>query len=202
LPRKQRNATAVALNQHDKQLIERARNGDTEAFAEIFEQYRPLLHSLAYRLVGANDCEDVVMDTYLKMYHGLAGFRGTASLKTWLCRILHNCATDYLRQSQRRESRYVSELPEMEVPSLVEALPDSRETAPDRMAADRDLGRLLRQAMAQLNEEQRTALLMREADGLSYREIAVATGAAVGTVMSRLFHAKRKMQRTLREMGI
>ena len=192
---------AVVTNRHqasEKDLVTRARGGDEGAFTELFELYRPLLHSLAYRLVGGNDCEDVVMDTCLKAYHALPRFRGKASFKTWLCRILHNCALDSLRSRRRQERRQAGEdrPAERDLAPALERIADPG-ASPDQVALARDLGRQLAAALAQLPEEHRTALLMREADGDSYREIASATGVALGTVMSRIFHAKRKMRRLL-----
>ncbi len=185
-------------------LVAKARRGDLEAFAECFEAFRPLLHRLAYRLVGGNDCDDVVMETYLKAWRSLPGFRGEAGLKTWVCRILRSCALDQLRRRQRQEGRQVSfETTEVEDGEpLKDRLADLRTPAPDRQAGLGELERHLAAALEQLSEPHRLTLLLREVDGLSYHEVAVATGANLGTVMSRLFYAKRLMRRHLAAMGV
>jgi len=89
------------VDRHQAEQLERARKGDVEAFAEVFEALRPLVFSVANRLVGPNDAEDVVMETYLKAWQGLPRFRGKSSLKTWLYRISRNCSLDFIRSRQR-----------------------------------------------------------------------------------------------------
>ena len=180
----------------EKERLEQARAGDADAFADAFEQHRPLLHRLAYRMVGPTDCDDVVMETYLKAWQSLPRFRGSASLKTWLCRIARNCALDFLRKRQRQQGRQV-DWDDPEAAPVVERLPDTGAPAPDREAQKHDLRQILDRAMEQLGEKHRTVLLLREVDGLAYREIAAATGANIGTVMSRLYHARRKLRAIL-----
>ena len=182
-------------------LLAEACQGNVEAFAEVFEARRPLVHSLAYRLVGPNDCDDVVMETYLKAWRGLRSFQGRASLNTWLCRIARNCALDFLRRRGRTQARQVSWNDSEQGPT-VEDLPDARASRPDREATVRELGEALEEAMAQLSDEHRAAVLLREVDGLSYSEIAAATGVRIGTVMSRLFYAKRRLRQLLIEKGM
>ena len=190
----------MAEKAETKKLLARARGGDMDAFAALFEGFRPLLHRLAYRLVGPNDCEDVVMDTYLKVWKALPGFRGRSSLKNWLCRVLRNCALDHLRQRQRRDARHVITHDTDDGPApVLEAMPDETSPGPDRQAELSDLGTILSRAVAQLSIDHRTALLLREVDGFSYKEVAAATGVAVGTVMSRLFNAKRRLRQLLKE---
>lgn len=179
-----------------KALQAAARHGDVDAFAQLFEEHRPTLHRVAYRLVGADDCDDVVMETYLKAWQALPRFRGGSSLRTWLCRIAHNCGLDLLRRERRRHAGQVTDNnPESE--PLLNRIPDERSPAPDREAALHDLGELLRRTMQELSPAHRTVLQLREVDGLSYLEIAATTGVSLGTVMSRLFHARRSLRRKL-----
>ena len=188
---------------HNQELLAQARNGDADAFAELFEQFRPLLHRLAFRMVGANDCEDVVMDTYLKVWRALPSFKGRASLKNWLCRVLRNAALDAIRSRSRRQSREVSVhdyRDDEETLGLDERLPDPGGIAPDEQAHADDLGQLIQQAVDELPEHHRIPLLLREVDGLSYKEIAAATGVSKGTVMSRLFYAKRTLRKMLKDL--
>jgi len=177
-------------------LLEAARLGDVEAFAQIFESARPMIHRVAYRMVGPNDCDDVVMDSYLKAWRGMAGFRGGSSTSTWLCRITRNCALDALRARSRRQDKHVS-TESSDMTTVVESLPDGHAQAPDASAASRDLGRQLSRALEDLSEDHRRALLLREVDGLSYRELAAAEGVQVGTIMSRLFYARRRLRKIL-----
>jgi len=170
-----------------------------DAFAALFEAFRPMLHAVAYRLVGANSSDDVVMDTYLKAWRGLASFGGRSTLSTWLCRIAKNCALDTYRKESRHAGKYVSTEGEDNHP-IVDRIPDPTGRSPAREAENHDLGEVIRKAMTKLTDTHSTVLLLREVDGLSYNEIAAATGASLGTVMSRLFHAKRKMRKILGRM--
>jgi len=174
-------------------LLDRAKAGDVEAFAELFEGLRSRIFTIAWRLVGPNDAEDVVMDTYLKAWKALPGFSRRSSLATWLYRIAHNCAVDVLRR-RRPGAEEGGGTPD------IEALPDHRmRTAGEAtIAAERVLE--VRQALNGLSPEHRTALLLRYTDGLSYAEIASASGVSIGTVMSRLFNGKRKLQQLLRPL--
>ena len=182
-----------------EQLLERARTGDVEAFAAVFEQYRPLLLRVACRLVGPDDGEDVVMDTYLKLWKAIPRFRGDLALRAWLCTATRNCALDYLRRRRREQERRVEDDggDEGDTP-ILERLADVRAEGSDRRAERLDLGSQLAAALRELSAEHRNTLLLREVDGLSYKEVAAATGANLGTVMSRLFYAKFKLRQMLR----
>jgi len=187
----------MALSQTEiRDFLARARQGDVDAFAAVFEQYRSLLHGIAYRFVGPVDCDDVVMDTYLKVWRSIPQFKGQASIKTWLCKAVRNCALDHLRRRSRREAHHAEPLDDGQGP-VVERIPDPAATAPDEAAARGELGRLLDEALAKLSDNHRTTFLLREVDGLSYGEIAAATDVSIGTVMSRLFHARRNLRATL-----
>jgi len=155
--------------------------------------FRPLVLSVASRLVGPNDAEDVVMEAYLKAWQGLPRFRGRSSLKTWLYRITRNCGLDLIRSRQRRKERTFSAQEEEQ--QVWEHVEDENAVAPDRAAEAGDTAVLVRQALGEIPEEHRTTLLLRFADGLSYAEIAAATGTSIGTVMSRLFYGKRKLRK-------
>lgn len=188
---------------HTKGLLHKAQHGDVDAFAELFEEFRPTIHSVAYRLVGADDCDDVTMETYLKAWKAVPRFRGSSGIKTWLCRIARNTALDFLRARSREEARREpsSRLDDEgdERQPLVERVADPGGRSPAEQLELQELGGVLREAIEALGQIHRTALIMREVDGLSYREIAAATGVSVGTVMSRLFHARRKVRAALEE---
>jgi len=186
-----------------EQLLDRARQGDVEAFAAVFEQFRPLLHRIACRLVGADDGEDVVMDTYLKVWKAIPRFRGNDALRSWLCTATRNCALDYLRRRRRESERVVHDDggADDETP-ILERVADVRAETADRRAERLDVGGQLARALRELSHEHRSTLLLREVDGLSYKEVAAATGVNIGTVMSRLFYAKHRLRKILRQQEI
>lgn len=174
-----------------KDLLNRAKSGDLDAFAELFEPLRHKIYAVACRLTGPDDADDVVMDTFLKAWEVLPGFRGGSSLSTWLCKIARNKALDALRKRSTRNRHFV---PDEHVKSETAFMVDLQQTAPDREVVRKESRQELMQAVMQLPEAHRTALLLRYVDGLSYLEIAATTGVAIGTVMSRLFHGKRKLR--------
>jgi RNA polymerase sigma-70 factor (ECF subfamily) len=181
------------MKDHAEGLLDRARQGDADAFAAVFEDLRPAVFAVASRLVGPVDANDVVMDTYLKAWQSLPGFRGQSSLKSWLYRIARNCALDCLRR-QKREGQHVVADPD---DAAARSVADERQVPPDRQLESEETRASVQEGLARLSAEHRLILELRYADGLSYAELASATGVSIGTVMSRLFHAKRRLRRVL-----
>jgi len=187
------------MGKDSAKLIADAQAGDMDAFAALFEALRPMAFAVASRLIGPDDADDVVMEAYLKAWQALPRFSGRSSLKTWLYRITHNCALDMIRARDRRKERVAQE-PAEESGRTLETLPDETARAPDEDTVRAELAGEVREALVRLSREHRLTLEFRFADGLSYAEIAAATGVSIGTVMSRLFNAKRKLRRVLEEM--
>ena len=178
------------MNMGSRDLVRRAASGDMDAFAELFEPLRGFVYAVAYRLVGPDNADDVVMDTFLKAWRGMPRFRRGSSLKTWLYRVAHNCALDHIRARSRRGE---VPLPDDD-PENYRQLPDTKQDSPDHiMERNEDIQRV-HQALTRLPDVHRIALQFRYTDGLSYSEIAAATGVSIGTVMSRLFNGQQKLR--------
>ncbi|TFH17511.1 MAG: RNA polymerase sigma factor [Lentisphaerales bacterium] len=184
--------TSKKMSGDSDSSIERAMQGDVSAFASVFEELRPTVFAVACRLVGPLDAEDVVMETYLKAWQALPRFEKRSSIKTWLYRIAHNCSLDMLRARTHRKEEPLPVRPG-EAGEL--AVPDLAQPAPDRQAENAELAGWLDTAISVLSSEHRAVILLRHADGLSYSEIAAATGVSTGTVMSRLFNARRNLKK-------
>ncbi len=183
------------------ELVEHARGGDMDAFLQLFEEARPVVYSVACRLVGLDEAEDVVMETYLKAWKSMPGFSGRSSTRAWLCRIAHNCAVDWLRRRRTVEPPAVYR-DDGDEPGDMSSMADPAQRLPRDLVADRELQEGIDTALNRLTPEYRSTLMLRFADGLSYSEIAAATGVSIGTVMSRLFNGRRKMMKALNEAGI
>ena len=183
------------VNTQNAELLAKARNGDLEAFAAVFEELRPMVHAVATRLIGPDEADDVVMETYLKAWQGLGTFRGGSGLSTWIYRITRNCALDMIRRRGVRQRRAVSA--DEAGPGGLDSVPDSRQQGPDAQLAARELRGSIEWALGQVPDHHRVALELRHMEGLSYSEIAAATGVSIGTVMSRLFNGRRRLQRLL-----
>jgi RNA polymerase sigma-70 factor, ECF subfamily len=172
----------------DSQLLEQARRGDDRAFGTLMQRHADRLHSLALGLVGnAHDAEDLLQETLMAAYLGLRRYRGEASLKTWLSRIMLNQSARHHRRMRLR--RTVSLDPP---PGLEGATPPSLAQAPATSAADARLD--LAELLQQLSEEHRRVLMLRELEGLSYEEMARVLDLPRGTIESRLFRARQALR--------
>ncbi len=185
------------MNASERQLLSAAQRGDMTAFAALFEPMRPALVRVAGGLVGDSEAEDVVMDAMLKAWRALPSFRKDAALRTWTIRVVRNAALDALRARSRRREVPLDAPPDEEESGAipVASLPDpsTRHPGEDLAAADRRAAAAA--ALAKLDPHHRQVLELRFLEELSYQEIATATGVSIGTVISRLFYAKRKLAR-------
>lgn len=173
----------------DSELVEKARAGDPSAFHELVDRYAGFLFALAVSLSGnAADAEDMVQETFAGAFRGVAAFEGRASVKTWLARILIRQAARYHRTARRRQAMFLP----------LEAAAESHAAgASGHTAADTRLDVMA--AIGSLSPEHREVIVLRELQGLSYEEMAVALEVPRGTVESRLFRARREMQELLKE---
>lgn len=165
----------------ERELLTRARDGDQAAFVRLVEQYRNLVLSLAYQMTGsAADMDDLAQDTFLRAYRNLGSFRGEASFKTWLVRIVMNLSSNY------RRSRKIQAVAEpAKARDVVSPAP-----GPDRLMLDAEMRVQVRQAVADLPIHYRSVEVLRDYQAFSYQEIADALGIPIGTVMSRLSKAR------------
>ena len=168
-----------------------------DAFAELFEPLRPRIYAVAYRLVGPDDAEDVVMDTYLKAWQALPRFAGRSTLSTWLCGIARHQALDALRRRARREGGRREFRDDTDPLANVE---DSTLASPSEAVRQNDDQGVVSRAMTALPALHAQILVLRYVDELSYTDIAAALGISMGTTMSRLFNAKRKLREAVREL--
>jgi RNA polymerase sigma-70 factor (ECF subfamily) len=180
----------------DEQLLACHAAGHREALDELFRRYRQPAYRVAYRLLSHEaDALDAVQEGFVKALTHLHGFQGRSSFKTWLLRVVSNAALDLGRQRGRREA--VS----LDAPQAGDAVP-SRLLADDESSRGLergDLRRQLDQALASLSDVQRQTFVLYADGELSYREIAEAMDASIGTVMSRLFYARQKLRAYLSE---
>jgi RNA polymerase sigma-70 factor, ECF subfamily len=178
----------------DEVLLDRFAAGERAALEELFGRYRQPAYRAAFRLLGNEpDALDAVQEGFVKALTHLSGFQGRSSFKTWLLRVVSNAALDLGRQRGRRV------LLSLDAPGADESA-DARLLTPDEAASGlerADLRTLLDDALATLSESQRQTFVLHADAGLSYREVADATGVSIGTVMSRLFYARQKLREHL-----
>lgn len=180
----------------DGALVERAKGGNEDAFAALVHRHRDRAFAVAYRVVRQReDALDIAQEAFVRAYQSLAGFKGEARFSTWLHRIVVNLALDHLRRQPHHDAGEYKDARALEEAAnqVVAPTPD-----PQQAVEALEARRLIQEGLAALPAEQRTALVLREIEGLSYKEIAQAMRCSIGTVMSRLHYARRKMQDTLR----
>jgi RNA polymerase sigma-70 factor (ECF subfamily) len=179
-------------------LIQRCAQGDEDAYAELVDEHQRMVYQLALNLLGEHDeALDLSQEVFLRVFRTIDGFRGQSSLRTWIFRIVVNQAKNRQRWWRRRfQSQQVSL--DDHIRSCGE-LRAGRLFEPDRVLGQKQLAERLQAALEALPFEQRTAIVLREVDGLSYDEIAYSMGVALGTVRSRLARARETLRAQLRD---
>ena len=180
----------------DPDLLRRAQAGDEAAFGGLMRTHYDRTFRLVYSIVGnEHDARDVCQEVWLTVWRQLSGFRGDAKFTTWLHPIAVRRAVDHLRKRRRWYARF---LPFSVGDSAVESVPEPADPSDARQEAEgSETVERVRQAIATLPPKLRAVLVLREVEGLSYEAIAQAAGIPVGTVMSRLYHARRLLVRKL-----
>lgn len=182
---------------NDKELARKAGQGDEQAFAELFSQYHERVYAVVFRFCKKSaDADELTQQVWVKVWNKLHTYKGDSAFFTWLYRVVTFHCLDHARKQKRRketewleEVDYESELPR--APSVT--------TRPDRELERQEMREQFAQALEKLKPEHKMALVLREVDGLSYDEIADAMDCRRGTVMSRIFYARKAIQEYLRE---
>jgi RNA polymerase sigma-70 factor (ECF subfamily) len=183
----------------DRGLVRAAQKGDEHAFRELVERYQRRIYQLALGMTkDPDDAMDIAQETFVRVHKYLPSFKGDSSFFTWTYRIATNLCLDAQRKKGRTERVDVAEGDEAEIEAAMDP-PSHALAGPQRQALNEELKGKLDEALAGLSENHRAILLLREVEGLSYEELARVLDIRKGTVMSRLFHARLKMQNKLRE---
>lgn len=191
-------APAAAVPGDDRALVALAQAGDRGAFRTLFERYHRRAYALAFGVVrNQDDALDVVQDAFIKAHRHLDKFEGQASFYTWLYRIVMNLAIDHLRKHRRQRPVDLTDAALDDAVSEDSLLPKIIGGNPGRALMDKEIRSRIEDALGGLSENHRAVLVMRELEGLSYEEMATTMGCSKGTIMSRLFHARKNMQRQL-----
>ncbi len=174
--------------------------GDETGFEFLFEKYRQRVYGIAYRFVrNREDALEVAQEVFLRVYQSLDKFKTDSKFFTWLYRITVNRSIDFTRSRKSRPLQGMDE-PAMEAlgkPTARNAPPQS----PVEYAGEKELEEKIREAVATLSEKHQLVFILHTSEDLSYKEIAEVVGCNVGTVMSRLFYARKKLQEALVAMG-
>ena len=179
----------------DRLLLQKAQEGDRTAFEALVTLHSPRVFNLALGYTGRHhDAEEITQTVFWKVWNALPQFRGGASFSTWLYRLTLNACTDHYRREKKRRGDLSLDDPD---------LAPLRDTAPspEEILLQREEQAILRKALAELPEQHRVILVLREMDGLDYKEIAQVLDLEMGTVKSRLARARRALRDKLLAEG-
>lgn len=180
----------------DEQLVAQFQKGDGDAFRTLVMRYEKKVLGIAYGVVhNSDDAKDIAQNVFLKIHRSLEKFRGDAKFYTWLYRITVNVAIDFMRKKKRKMSVEYNDAVKLnaDIP-----IAPSKKSLPRDKVLLKELYEKLQEAIQSLSEEHRTTLVLREMENLSYQEIADTLNCSIGTVMSRIYYARRKVQQQLK----
>lgn len=184
----------------DQALVERVQAGDKQAFGLLVAKYQRKLLRLVSRLVrDAGEAEDVTQEAFIKAYRALPNFRGDSAFYTWLYRIGVNTAKNWLAvQGQRAKMTAQVDSEEVETYEGGDLARDMN--TPERMLMSKQIAETVNRAMDRLPDDLRTAIALREIDGMAYEEIAEVMACPIGTIRSRIFRAREAIAKELRPL--
>jgi RNA polymerase sigma-70 factor (ECF subfamily) len=183
-------------SEQDRRLILRAQAGEAVAFRLLVERHQRRVFAIALGLVrDEQDAREIAQEAFLRVHKGLSQFHGGSSFFTWLYRIVTNLSIDLMRKPSRREAElhFALEIDDGESPLV----PQANDADPFDVVRRGQLSERIQHALDALPPYHRGVILMREVEGMSYEEMAEAMQVSKGTIMSRLFHARKKLQRAL-----
>ncbi len=180
----------------DEELVAHSMDGDRESFNQLVVRWQRPVYALAYRVIGREeDARDVSQEAFLRAFRAIKGFRGQAKFSSWIYRITLNLCRDWIRRTRRRPVTYLAEVPDVsDVTTVTRSAED--------LALQRELGARVAALMAQLPEEQRSAIVLKEYHDLTFQEIADLQGCPLSTVKTRLYQGLSVLRRQLRTAGV
>ena len=189
-----------ATEEEDTALIQAVLDGDPSAYRGLVERYQKRVYNVVFGMVrDKEDAQELAQEAFIKAYRNLAGFRRDSRFYTWLCRIAINLSIDFLRKRKNRSSISFEENIGVRNESG-DFISDHSLGDPHQSTVNREIRNRIIEEVEKLPEDQKQAIVLREIDGLSYKEIAEIMGIPEGTVMSRLYYARRKLQQGLKDL--
>lgn len=190
----------------DLEIIKRIKKGDKESFREIINKYKKVVynHSRSF-LRDAQEAEDTAQEIFINIYNNLKKFRGDSKLSTWIYRITVNMCKNKLKQLKRMRSQVSDEAFENENGELeprIVNIKEKEEKEPDNMFASENLRAAIMSRVDDLTEEQKTVIMLRDVDGLSYEEVGQVMKLSVSAVKSKLFRARENLREKLEKDGV
>ena len=195
-------ATPAEADVSELDLVKHSQAGNTEAFDQLVTRYRTRVFGMIYNMVhNEQDAWDLAQDSFIKAWKSIGRFRGQSSFYTWIYRIIMNVTIDWLRKKQVKGAgaEFDDAIQLREINPASRTVPKA-EALPHEQMEQREIRQRIDAAIAQLTPEHRAVILMKEIEDMQYHEIAEALECSIGTVMSRLFYARKKLQNLLRDV--
>src|ERR1700730_12172479 len=195
-------ATVAQPDVSELDLVKRCQAGETEAFDELVTRYRTRIFGMVYNMVhNEQDAWDLAQDSFVKAWKSIGRFRGKSSFYTWIYRIVMNVTIDWLRKRQIKAGgpEFDDTIQLKEIDPASKTVPKA-DPLPHQRMEHHEIRDLIDKAIAQLSPGHGAAILMKEIEEMQYHEIAETLGCSIGTVMSRLFYARKKLQNPLRDV--
>ncbi len=198
----QTEETLAQADVSETDLVKRCQAGDTEAFDELVTRYRTRIFGMIYNMVhNEQDAWDLAQDSFVKAWKSIKRFRGRSSFYTWIYRIVMNVTIDWLRKKQVKGvgAEFDDAIQAKQIDPASKTAPKA-DALPYEIMQRSETRTRIDNAIAQLSAEHRAVILMKEIEEMQYHEIAETLGCSIGTVMSRLFYARKKLQNLLRDV--
>jgi RNA polymerase sigma-70 factor, ECF subfamily len=198
----QTEATPAQVDVSELELVKRCQAGQSEAFDELVTRYRTRVFAMIYYMVhNEQDAWDLAQESFVKAWKSIKRFRRHSSFYTWIYRIVMNVTIDWLRKKQIKGAgaEFDDSIQLKEVDPASRTLPKAEPLPHERMQRS-EIRQKIDNAIAQLSPEHRAVILMKEIEDMQYHEIAETLRCSIGTVMSRLFYARKRLQHMLRDV--
>jgi RNA polymerase sigma-70 factor (ECF subfamily) len=198
----QTEATPAQVDVSELELVRRCQAGQSEAFDELVTRYRTRVFAMIYNMVhNEQDAWDLAQESFIKAWKSIKRFRRHSSFYTWIYRIVMNVTIDWLRKKHIKGGgvEFDDAVQMKEVDPASRTVPKA-DPLPHQRLEHAEIRARIEKAIKQLSPEHRAVILMKEIEGMQYHEIAETLGCSIGTVMSRLFYARKKLQHLLRDV--
>jgi RNA polymerase sigma-70 factor (ECF subfamily) len=195
-------ATPAEADVSELDLVKKCQAGDTDAFDQLVTRYRTRVFGMIYNMVhNEQDAWDLAQDSFVKAWKSIGRFRGQSSFYTWIYRIVTNVTIDWLRKKQVKGTgaEFDDSIELKRIEPAARTAPKA-DALPFQRMEQAEIRERIDAAIKQLSPEHRAVILMKETEGMQYHEIAEALECSIGTVMSRLFYARKKLQSLLRDV--
>jgi RNA polymerase sigma-70 factor (ECF subfamily) len=195
-------ATPAEADVSELDLVKRSQAGETDAFDQLVTRYRTRVFGMIYNMVHSEqDAWDLAQDSFVKAWKSIRNFKGRSSFYTWIYRIVTNVTIDWLRKKQVKGmgAEFDDSVELKSIEPAARTAPKA-DVLPFQRMERAEIRERIDAAIKQLSPEHRAVILMKETEGMQYHEIAEALGCSIGTVMSRLFYARKKLQNLLRDV--